>query len=106
MALYAIFRLPSCTIAAWLPYAAKPFGVVARNAASSAATRMPPRLVLNEADIEEAFLKGSGPGGQKIVGIPSYESSAMPQAQLTCMLSLEQNFLRRPTQAHSFWGSR
>ncbi|MCJ1268985.1 hypothetical protein MMC22_008873 [Lobaria immixta] len=27
---------------------------------------MPPRLVINEADIEEAFLKGSGPGGQKI----------------------------------------
>ncbi|MCJ1470744.1 hypothetical protein MMC07_009391 [Pseudocyphellaria aurata] len=27
---------------------------------------MPPRLVLDEADIEEAFLKGSGPGGQKI----------------------------------------
>ncbi|KAF2840339.1 hypothetical protein M501DRAFT_1056672 [Patellaria atrata CBS 101060] len=27
---------------------------------------LPPRPTLNEADIEEAFLKGSGPGGQKI----------------------------------------
>ncbi|CAF9906294.1 hypothetical protein IMSHALPRED_004159 [Imshaugia aleurites] len=27
---------------------------------------MPPRLLLKEEDIEEAFLKGSGPGGQKI----------------------------------------
>lgn len=32
-----------------------------------AAAKMPPRLVLNEDDIQEAFLKGSGPGGQKIV---------------------------------------
>lgn len=38
-------------------------------AARNAAARMPPRLVIDEADIEEAFLKGSGPGGQKIVGI-------------------------------------
>ena len=29
--------------------------------------QLPPRLVINENDIEEAFLKGSGPGGQKIV---------------------------------------
>ena len=29
--------------------------------------QLPPRLVIKEADIEEAFLKGSGPGGQKIV---------------------------------------
>lgn len=32
----------------------------------AAAAHMPPRLVLKEEDIEEAFLKGSGPGGQKI----------------------------------------
>ncbi|KAL9137388.1 MAG: hypothetical protein Q9175_001403 [Cornicularia normoerica] len=32
----------------------------------AAAAQMPPRLVLKEEDIEEAFLKGSGPGGQKI----------------------------------------
>lgn len=30
--------------------------------------QMPPRPTVNEADITEAFLKGSGPGGQKIVG--------------------------------------
>ncbi|KAL8952575.1 MAG: hypothetical protein Q9222_001529 [Ikaeria aurantiellina] len=30
------------------------------------ATQLPPRLVISEDDIEESFLKGSGPGGQKI----------------------------------------
>ncbi len=33
----------------------------------SAAARLPPRPVIKEEDLEEAFLKGSGPGGQKIV---------------------------------------
>lgn len=33
----------------------------------TAAAKMPPRLVLNEDDIVEAYLKGTGPGGQKIV---------------------------------------
>ena len=33
----------------------------------AAAAKLPPRLVLNEEDIQEAYLKGSGPGGQKIV---------------------------------------
>lgn len=68
MALYPILRLPLCNIAAWLPHAARLFSM-ASMASSNAAARMPPRLVINEADIEEAFLKGSGPGGQKIVGI-------------------------------------
>ncbi|MCJ1457891.1 hypothetical protein MMC28_008260 [Mycoblastus sanguinarius] len=31
-----------------------------------AAAQLPPRLVIKEGDIEEAFLKGTGPGGQKI----------------------------------------
>lgn len=31
------------------------------------AAQLPPRLVISEDDIEESFLKGSGPGGQKIV---------------------------------------
>ena len=31
------------------------------------AAQLPPRMVVNEDDIEESFLKGSGPGGQKIV---------------------------------------
>ncbi|KAL8811220.1 MAG: hypothetical protein Q9223_001063 [Gallowayella weberi] len=30
------------------------------------AAQLPPRIVINEDDIEESFLKGSGPGGQKI----------------------------------------
>ena len=34
--------------------------------AALAAPKIPPRLVIKEEDIEEAFLKGSGPGGQKI----------------------------------------
>lgn len=29
--------------------------------------QLPPRPRVDEADIEEAFVKGSGPGGQKIV---------------------------------------
>ena len=33
------------------------------------AKQMPPRPKIIEADIEENFLKGSGPGGQKIVCI-------------------------------------
>lgn len=32
-----------------------------------AAKPLPPRIKIDEADIEENFLKGSGPGGQKIV---------------------------------------
>lgn len=31
------------------------------------AAQLPPRMIINEKDIEEAYLKGSGPGGQKIV---------------------------------------
>jgi protein subunit release factor B len=31
--------------------------------------QMPPRPSITEAEISEAFLKGSGPGGQKIVRI-------------------------------------
>lgn len=31
------------------------------------AAQLPARLVIPEEDIEESFLKGSGPGGQKIV---------------------------------------
>lgn len=34
-----------------------------------AAKQMPPRPKINEADIEEKFVKGSGPGGQVIVSV-------------------------------------
>ncbi|KAL2039174.1 hypothetical protein N7G274_008223 [Stereocaulon virgatum] len=39
-------------------------GLANSNARTTA--QLPPRLVIREEDIEEAFLKGSGPGGQKI----------------------------------------
>ena len=38
-----------------------------RTTASTSKVVVPPRPEVDEADIEEAFLKGSGPGGQKIV---------------------------------------
>jgi hypothetical protein len=31
--------------------------------------KMPPRLVIPESDMTEVFVKGSGPGGQKIVSV-------------------------------------
>lgn len=31
------------------------------------AAQVPPRIVIKKDEIEESFLKGSGPGGQKIV---------------------------------------
>lgn len=37
----------------------------------AAPAQLPPRIIVNEKDIEEAFLKGSGPGGQKIVSCVS-----------------------------------
>lgn len=35
--------------------------------AANTLKQLPPRPKVDEAHIEEAFLKGSGPGGQKIV---------------------------------------
>jgi hypothetical protein len=37
-------------------------------AAPLAAKPLPPRLAIPESDLGESFLKGTGPGGQKIVG--------------------------------------
>ena len=34
--------------------------------------QMPPRPKIPEEDLQEAFLKGSGPGGQKIVSTPIF----------------------------------
>ena len=47
----------------------RPFPVLVRRfgGAITQAKQLPPRPAIEEADIEEAFLKGSGPGGQKIV---------------------------------------
>jgi hypothetical protein len=33
--------------------------------------QLPPRPKVNESEITEVFLKGSGPGGQKIVTFPA-----------------------------------
>ena len=59
---------------------------------------LPPRPVINEADIEEAFLKGSGPGGQKIVGRPDPADKVLADRPR----DTEQNILRRSieTPAH------
>ena len=45
-----------------------------KNVASAA--NLPPRMVINEEDLEEKYLKGSGPGGQKIVGRLPHEVSS------------------------------
>ena len=57
---------------------------------------MPPRLVLKEEDIEEAFLKGSGPGGQKIVNRLSY-GTPVHQVQRLIFLNRFRTRLRPPS---------
>ena len=44
----------------------QPYQYLSRTFAPSISHQLPPRLVLKDEDLEEAFLKGSGPGGQKI----------------------------------------
>ncbi len=44
--------------------------------APTAAKPMPPRPSVKEDELEEAFLRGSGPGGQKIAG--SLSTNTMP----------------------------
>lgn len=60
------FRPSTCGTQSILRSTLKWFGTTA----AAAVKQMPPRPTVNEADIEEAFLKGSGPGGQKIVYPP------------------------------------
>lgn len=43
------------------------YAPTAQRSVRGLAAQLPPRLVIREQDIEEQFLKGSGPGGQKIV---------------------------------------
>lgn len=53
-------------------------------------------------EITEVYLKGSGPGGQKIVHLSLFLPAYSPSTpQLLCSPTPEQNQLRRPTQAHS-----
>ncbi|KAL9085511.1 MAG: hypothetical protein Q9165_007556 [Trypethelium subeluteriae] len=40
---------------------------------------MPPRPTVDESEIQEAFLKGTGPGGQKIVVVKSQETRSRSQ---------------------------
>ncbi|KAI4145594.1 MAG: hypothetical protein L6R39_003758 [Caloplaca ligustica] len=42
------------------------YAPTAQRSVRGLAAQLPPRLVIREQDIEEQFLKGSGPGGQKI----------------------------------------
>lgn len=63
------------------------------------AAQLPPRRVISEDDIEESFLKGSGPGGQKIVRTAMFP---IPTTHpLTIISSLEQNVVGCPIEAHS-----
>lgn len=67
-----------------------------------AAAQMPPRLVLKEEDIEEAFLKGSGPGGQKIVRHSILRVFPWPFLTKVLKASVEQDLVRRTVEAPSY----
>lgn len=54
--------LQHATLRSSFPYHVRPFTVCSRLQEKP----MPPRRKIEETEIEEAFLKGSGPGGQKI----------------------------------------
>ena len=76
MFLRTAFRLPLEAITTHSQYALKAFSTTALVAAKP----FPPRPTINEADIEESFLKGSGPGGQKIVCTPFTSANTLPSA--------------------------
>lgn len=99
MFLSPIFRLPSRTITPPLRHATRSFGI-----APITAAQMPPRPIVPESDIWESFLKGSGPGGQKIVRPPSPTSKQTPLTLIPGPTNprspaKEQNLLRRATKA-------
>lgn len=77
MFLCTAFRSPVGAIRARPSHALKAFTTSALVAAKS----LPPRIMIDENDLEENFLKGSGPGGQKIVCAPSHHN--FRQHQLT-----------------------
>ena len=62
MLLQTITKSPALATNKLFPLAVRWFG-----RALPHANQFPPRPVIEEAEIEESFLKGSGPGGQKIV---------------------------------------
>ncbi|TKA62179.1 hypothetical protein B0A49_09860 [Cryomyces minteri] len=64
------------------------------SAAAKHAKPLPPRPTVNESDIEEAFLRGSGPGGQKIVcrappQTPAYTHKLRLQNKTSCAVQLK-----------------
>ena len=63
MLLHRIFRSPQEKHVLTLIKNVRAFGITIRTSAKA----LPPRPKINEADISEKFIKGSGPGGQKIV---------------------------------------
>lgn len=67
MFLRTILRFPWAAIPVRPTYALKAF----TTSAFVAAKLFPTRMTFDDKDLEERFLKGSGPGGQKIVCIPS-----------------------------------
>ena len=63
----------------------------------SSKQQMPPRPTIKEEDLEEAFLKGSGPGGQKIV------QTFHPNSLTYHLTAVEQNIIGGSTEAHAQW---
>lgn len=78
--------------------AARPFTAGAALAKSSLPPRPKPPP---DADIEESFLKGSGPGGQKIVRPSRRRISQGPMLTSCFLVPVEQDQLSRPAQAYS-----
>ena len=66
MSLPFIFRLSARNLNRPLRHGIRTF-----TTAPITAIQLPPRPTIKESDIEESFLKGSGPGGQKIVRLPA-----------------------------------
>lgn len=71
MFLRTVFRSPFGAITARPSYALKAF----TTSAVVAAKPLPPRKTIDENDLQETFIRGWGPGGQKIVCTPSRHNS-------------------------------
>ena len=94
MFLRTAFRSPLGAITTHPHPALRCFGT----SALVAAKPLPPRPTVNEADLVENFLKGSGPGGQKIVCTPFASEKHLTSADNPVPCT-EQNVIRRATEA-------
>jgi len=87
------------------PIVARPLHIVARRSLicsnAVAAAHFSPRTVVKETDIEEAFLKGSGPGGQKIVRQLSYTVDPIHVGLGACSLTRMTQFRTKHPQQSS-----